>query len=132
MMRVIPDDVWGAMTVYCEARGETYAGQVAVARVTRNRVRQGFARDVAGVVLAPYQFSCWNTQDPNRLVAARLDSDDPRLQQCQRAWAESATNDAGVGDATMYYAPSGVAHVPSWAKPEKFVIQIGAHHFFLG
>lgn len=132
MTRVVPDDVWGALTVWAEARGEPYAGQVAVARVIRNRVRLGWAHDVVGVVLAPYQFSCYNTQDPNRLAAARIDSDDPEVQSARRAWEESETNDAGIGDAVMYYAPRGVDHPPSWATKEKFVITIGHHFFYLG
>src|SRR5262245_52710004 len=121
-MRVIPDDVWGAMTVWAEARGEPYAGQVAVARVIRNRVHQGWAKDVVGVVLQPHQFSCWNTIDPNRIAAARIDSDKEDVAEAQRAWAESAWNDAGIGDAAvMYYAPRGVTHTPSWATADKHI-----------
>ena len=131
-MRVIPDDVWGAITVWAEARGEPYLGQVAVARVIRNRIKQGWAHDAAGVVLQPYQFSCWNTQDPNRLAAARMSSEDPEVQSCQKAWAESATNDAGIGEAVMYFAPRAVSQTPKWATPDKHVVTISHHEFYRG
>lgn len=39
-----------ADNIYYESRGEPYRGQVAVARVTMNRVAAGFAKDVCGVV----------------------------------------------------------------------------------
>ena len=129
-MRVIPDDVWGALTVYAEARGEPYEGKVAVARVIRNRVTQGWEKDVAGVVLRPYQFSCFNTQDPNRLVAARVGSTDKQLQDSQAAWAESEHNDGGIGGAVMYYNPNGVHSTPSWASEDKYVATVGAHRFY--
>ncbi len=129
-MRVVPDDVWAVLTIFCEARGEPYPGKLAVARVIRNRVSGNWARDAAGVVLQPYQFSCWNTQDPNRIVASRMASDEPTVRDCFKAWEESLTQDGGVGDATMYYAPAGVAHPPAWATEEKFVAQVGSQRFY--
>ncbi|MDD7267484.1 MAG: cell wall hydrolase [Lachnospiraceae bacterium] len=44
--------------VYCEAGGEPYIGQVAVASVILNRVdSSSFANTIEGVIMAPYQFS---------------------------------------------------------------------------
>ena len=61
-----PAEILGALTVLGEARGETQAGKLAVAHVIRNRMAKS-GRSVADTVLAPWQFSCWNTGDPNRL-----------------------------------------------------------------
>jgi spore germination cell wall hydrolase CwlJ-like protein len=59
-----------ARTLWGEARGEGLAGQIAVAWTIRNRVNDGKAKSwwgegYAGVCLKPYQFSCWNKNDPN-------------------------------------------------------------------
>ena len=59
-----------AKTIYGEARGEGIRGMVAVACVIRNRVQHPRVRwwgtGWAGVCEAPFQFSCWNLNDPNR------------------------------------------------------------------
>ncbi len=74
-----PAELLLALTLYGEARGEAALGKRAVAWVIRNR--QDVAKrwldlkgrahplfgngTVAGVVLRPWQFSCWNKGDPN-------------------------------------------------------------------
>lgn len=74
-----PDELLLALTLYGEARGETALGKRAVAWVVRNRrelaeawlAKRGRAHPlfgngtIAGVVLRPWQFSCWNKGDPN-------------------------------------------------------------------
>jgi len=61
-----------ARTLWGEARGESLAGQIAVAWTIRNRVNDGNAKSwwgegYTGVCQKPYQFSCWNSTDPNYL-----------------------------------------------------------------
>jgi spore germination cell wall hydrolase CwlJ-like protein len=133
-MRLIEDDAWAIMTVWQEARGESYQGKLAVCRVIRNRMKFKYASDgtVTGTVLRPYQFSGWNTKDVNRLYAAMIDTDDPSVEECAAAWDESLwlENDCGVGDAVLYFNPRAVDAAPSWAKPEKRVAVIGAHEFY--
>ena len=49
---------WLARVVYSEARGEPYAGQVAVAAVVLNRVfDSGFPNTVWGVIFQPLAFT---------------------------------------------------------------------------
>ncbi|RYE62086.1 MAG: cell wall hydrolase, partial [Oxalobacteraceae bacterium] len=59
-----------ARTVWGEARGEGINGMVAVAWTIRNRVedakdRSWWGEGYSGVCQRPYQFSCWNSNDPN-------------------------------------------------------------------
>jgi N-acetylmuramoyl-L-alanine amidase len=59
-----------ARTLWGEARGEGLAGMVAVAWSIRNRVEDGkdkswWGEGYTGVCQKPYQFSCWNKNDPN-------------------------------------------------------------------
>lgn len=59
------------LTMIGESRGESIAGMVAVANVIRNRVRNSFS-DYKAICLAPKQFSCWNDNDPNRILLEEL------------------------------------------------------------
>lgn len=61
-----PADALGALTILGEARGEAFLGKCAVAWVILNRMAKS-GKTVADTVLAPWQFSCWNHADPNRL-----------------------------------------------------------------
>lgn len=54
-----------ALTVLGEAEGEPDIGKSAVAHVVKNRMRKK-RLTVSGVVLKPYQFSCWNARDARR------------------------------------------------------------------
>jgi N-acetylmuramoyl-L-alanine amidase len=68
----LPPEKWEpdtllACTIWGEARGEDLLGKLAVAHVVLNRlIRKGLGPDgVARIVLAKWQFSCWNVNDPN-------------------------------------------------------------------
>jgi spore germination cell wall hydrolase CwlJ-like protein len=119
-MRVLSPDLWGALTIYGEARGESYLGQCAVGEVIRNRIIRRLASDgsVAGTVLKAKQFSCWMDGDPNRLAIAEVDDAEAAWQSCVRAWDESATSIATRG-ATHYMNPELVlriaGRIPTWA-----------------
>lgn len=128
--RVIPDDLWGILCVYAEARGEPYEGQVAVANVVRNRTRMRFFSDgtVVSTVTMPFQFSWMNHGDRQRERVLGSVWDDT-MRKAARAWFESEHTQI-VPDATHYYADYIAA--PSWAKSNRmeFVARIGRHAFF--
>ena len=126
-----------ARTLWGEARGESLAGQIAVAWTIRNRVFDGKARSwwgegYAGVCLKPYQFSCWNKSDPNY---AYLSGAKP-IPAAQYAQALKAADQvmAGTvpdptGGATHYYATT-MPKPPTWAKGAKQTLKLGQHIFF--
>src|SRR5262245_37669606 len=77
------------LTIIGEARGEPIEGQVGVACVIRNRVLT-YNRSYSAICLAPKQFSCWNDNDPNRVLLEELGKQlingnklDQRFSQCQ-------------------------------------------------
>lgn len=72
MMLLSHDDrlTW-ARTIAGEARGESRRGQLAVAFVPFNRARLS-GRSVAQECTRKWQFSCWNTDDPNRATILAL------------------------------------------------------------
>lgn len=132
-----------ARTLWGEARGEGPQGMEAVAQVVFNRIRANswWGRDVVSVCRKPWQFSCWNSNDPNarRLLALTLADGDFRL--AVNAARRVATVEANGlrrlpdGDptqgATHYYAPASVA-TPRWARGLAPCARIGRHLFFKG
>lgn len=130
-----------ARTLWGEARGEGRAGMEAVAHVVYNRIaaRSWWGRDVAAVCRKPWQFSCWNANDPNRGRLLQLNAGDTDFRiacLAARAVADAeATGQRGASDptqgATHYYAPDRVA-APRWALGRAPCARLGRHLFFKG
>ncbi|WP_095080297.1 cell wall hydrolase [Pseudomonas sp. Irchel s3h17] len=126
-----------ARTLWGEARGESIAGQIAVAWTIRNRVNDGRAKSwwgegYVGVCQKPYQFSCWNRNDPNHayLTGAK------QIPFREFAQAQIAAEQViggkvpdPTGGATHYYATTMPA-APVWAAKAKQTLQLGRHVFF--
>ena len=71
-----------ARTIWGEARGETREGRIAVANVVMNRVAdRRWPNTVKAVVLQPFQFSAWNSNDPNRSQMLAVTADDPTFAE---------------------------------------------------
>lgn len=116
-----------AKTIFGEARGESFAGQVAIACVVINRwkAHKWFSgKSIASTCLKPYQFSCWNKSDPNSQILAKLPY--TTYSKYFPAIKEAINNDITVG-ATHYHV-RGLN--PAWAKNHKPCKQIGAHLFY--
>ena len=127
-MDLIPNWCLGVATIKQEAEGEPYEGKVAVGEVIRRRTKLKYASQgtIASTVLAPLQFSGWNTGSPVRVKSCEAQIEDPIVQECRRAWVESETSNLVPG-AVLYHANY---IKPSWAKSVKFVKQIGRHLFY--
>jgi hypothetical protein len=132
-----------ALTVWAEARGEGVKGQSAVAWVMRNRwenprwwSRQrndGILDDtIAAVCKDPWQFSCWNPNDPSRKLL-----DDPKLLEqsrmknirliCEKVLLGEILDPTDRSD---HYCTTKVVRYTSWARGRKPVAVIGLHSFF--
>lgn len=125
-----------ARTIFGEARGEPLEGQEAVASVILNRVRISekkgrywWGNGIIGVCQKPYQFSCWNKNDPSYQRLTTVQADDinfaTTLRIARRA-VIGALKDNTNG-ATHYHA-NYVS--PYWARGEKPVKTIGRHIFY--
>ena len=131
-----------ARTIWAEARGEGVAGQVAVGRCIRNRVEADLGHDgkpdwwgegYVGVCQAPWQFSCWNKNDPNRpyLTGAKAipETEYARAREAAVAAMTSKEPDP-TGGATHYYSTT-MASPPKWTgHPARRTTKIGRHIFF--
>ena len=126
-----------ARTLYGEARGESLAGMVAVAWTIRNRVNDGKAKSwwgegYAGVCLKPYQFSCWNKNDPNFPFLSGA-KPIPVAEMAKAVMVATAVMDGAypdpTGGATHYYATT-MPKAPTWAAKAKQTLRLGHHLFF--
>ena len=126
-----------ARTLWGEARGESLAGQIAVAWTIRNRVFDGkdkswWGEGYAGVCQKPYQFSCWNRNDPNFAYLSGSKAI-PFRELAQTRIAADQVIDGKVpdptGGATHYYAVA-MKKAPAWAAGATQTLKLGGHVFF--
>lgn len=122
-----------ARNVYFEARGESIAGQYAVAEVTMNRKASGrFSGTVCGVV---YQRN-WDPMRQRYVGAFSWTEFDtlppPTGDQWLQAWEVARAvyygREAPVLDGAMYFH---AVHIkPDWAKDKRRLARIGGHVFY--
>ena len=120
-----------ARTIYGEARGEAIEGKAAVANVILNRVSKGgwWGDTIESVCRHPWQFSCWNENDPNLHKLRRVTTADMTFHECV-----IIAGLAVVGllkdntDGATHYVAAGVN--PKWMRELIPCVEIGAHKFF--
>lgn len=123
-----------ALTLWGEARGEGHDGLVAVGCVIRNRVEhpRWWGDDFTAVCLDPWQFSCWNTDDPNLPkmlhVAGVPDADYAAALDVAEGVIGGVTPDP-TQDADSYFDVR-MAEPPSWAARAAHTVDIGHHTFY--
>lgn len=131
MNRTDPVDVL-ARTIWGEARGEGPGGMEAVASVILNRAARPrwWGRDICGVALRPWQFSCWNANDPNLPKMESVGTSDREFRAALVIAARAVAGD--LPDSTNgadSYVDLRVAR-PAWAANRQPVAKIGNHTFF--
>lgn len=118
-----------AKTIFGEARGEDEKGQIAVACCILNRFKSKkwyAGKTIALTCQKPWQFSCWNKNDPNaqKLASLTFPAYSKYFPIIEKAEKEDITNGA-----THYYAPALVS-CPKWATGKKPCFEHGNHLFF--
>lgn len=121
-----------ARTIYGEARGEKTVGKKAVACVIMNRYKskKWFAgKTIAETCQKPWQFSCWNKNDPNRQKI--MNASAVELGECLTI-AEKFVN----GEEKDFLCGACHYHTlnvkPNWAEGKKADFMIGHHLFYIG
>lgn len=125
-----------ARTIFGEARGEPVEGMEAVASVVLNRVRIAQKRgrywwgnNIIGVCQKPYQFSCWNKNDPSYHRLTNVTEQNIHFATSVRIARRAvigALKDKTNG-ATHYHADYVK---PYWSRGEKPVKVISRHIFY--
>jgi len=104
--------------VYGEARGEPYAGQVAVAAVVLNRVKSSsFPNTIAGVI---YQKGAFDVVSDGQINLTPNSTAKKAAQDALNGW------DPSYGS-IYYFNPSTATNKWIWSRPH--VITIGKHRF---
>lgn len=125
-----------ARTLYGEARGETVRGKEAVACVIVNRANRAQARGgywwgntIEEVCLKPWQFSCWNENDPNRAKVLAVGPGQRVFDTCVRIAKRAVSGclqDMTKG-ATHYHTK---AAMPVWSRGRPVCAELGRHQFY--
>lgn len=128
---------WAIMTAAHEARGESDDGMTGVMEVIRNRTVRKYQSSgaVSSTVLWPFQFSGWNTQDPNRRFMADMPSDDDLYHRLHRAYERAFLEDSQITlGAVLYHTkarPSGITRwPPDWTLGAVLLVEIDHHVFY--
>jgi len=122
------DDTLAALTIYLEARGESFAGKLAVAAVIRNRMNHKYHSDgtVKGTVLRAKQFEPWIGRNPEEI---EFDPRNQKMQESLLAWKLVQDGRNIVDGAVLFYNPQ-LVKTPRWAQVNRKVAKIGGHEFF--
>lgn len=131
-----------ALTIFGEARGESWIGKLAVGYSVRHRVETDIKEDkkpdwwgegYEAVCLKPKQYSCWNSADPNRPLLDRLTvASDSRLRECLAAAACAMFGiEPDPINGARHYIRAGSPLPPHLVgrRPDKI---IGNHQFYEG
>lgn len=129
-----------ARTIYGEARGEYVslsgglAAYIAVANVVVNRSLEPlrYGGSIAAVCQKPYQFSCWNQNDPNLDVIEAVERGEDVLfdlaievakHVVKREWPD-------LTNGSNHYFSNTMNAEPAWAVNQRCLRQIGRHRFY--
>lgn len=125
-----------ARTLWGEARNQGKEGMQAVANVVMNRAAHAqkkgkfwWGNNVIQICQKPYQFSCWNRNDPNFQKLQRVDETDlyfaSALRIARRAMIEALPD---ITHGATHYHTKTIA--PYWSKGQKAAAEIGDHIFY--
>jgi spore germination cell wall hydrolase CwlJ-like protein len=115
-----------AKNIYYEIGTESKEGMLAIAQVTMNRKREGFANTICGVVyqrtetVCQFSWVCQNKQPPSPNVYSKA----------YEVARKSLTNRIAMSKLynALYYHADYIN--PGWNKDLNFVTQIGPHRFY--
>lgn len=126
-----------ARTIFGEARGELAHSEggmqslYAIGWVVKNRTKYlQFSPQIHKVCMQPWQFSCWNLNDHNRIKLLQATFEDKTFQLCFLAATQVLFDN--VKDCTNganHYHTTSITP-PYWAKGKKPSAQIGHHIFY--
>lgn len=129
-----------ARTLWGEARNQGLDGMAAVANCVMNRVQIDLHNDgkpdwwgegVTDVCQKPWQFSCWNANDPNRAKLLAVTAADPYYRDALVIASAAVAGQLRdrTGGATHYYAPK-VVGAPTWVAKGTYTAKVGDQLFY--
>lgn len=134
------NDVWAVTrTIFGEARGAGALGMYGVACVISNRLQLDtwFGDTWSNVCMKPFQFSCWNDDDPNRSYISDYDektalynNDLISFKAAQKiAYLFCQNNGVDVTMGSTHYYDNSINLPQSWAKSWMPTLSFAGFHF---
>ena len=80
----------------------------------------------------PWQFSCWNKDDPNLFKLESVDLSDKTFRECTLAALEAVDGPQLLPPTTRHYYATSMPEPPFWANGFEPVMEHGRHKFFEG
>ena len=132
---LIPDWKLVVLTAIQEASTEGLIGMTVVCEVIRDRAATKYNSDgtIPGTVLAPKQFSGWNTNDPNRIRSLSYDISHPAMVDAIRAYKNAFEKRTNYAMGANLYHADYMDPYPPWSKAPNVVRlgQVGTHILYL-
>lgn len=131
-----------ARTLWGEARSEGYSGMLAVAATIMNRVNTDLNNDkkpdwwgegVVEVCTKPWQYSCWNANDPNLPKLKAVTTADVSFKKAVEIAIEAIKKGRIIPDPTFgatHYVVDTYVDKTAWTKGRKPLVKIGRHVFY--
>lgn len=128
-----------ARTIYGEARGEYgcveggLASLIAVGNVVMNRLEasENYGKTISEVCLKPWQFSCWNRNDPNHDLLMKPEIIDPVFTICHEVATKVSNGEwPDITKGSEHYHATSLAQLPAWAKGQRPRFQLSRHIFY--
>ncbi len=129
-----------ARTIYGEARGEYFrsdggiASLVCVANVIVNRAKKPkrYGENIAKICKRPYQFSCWNKNDPNCMILSKVQQGDDKIFDLCLQVAENVLKGQwpDLTDGANHYHASWMKTYPAWSMGHVPTKRAGQHLFY--
>ena len=129
-----------ARTIYGEARGEYgrrdggMAALIAVGNVVMNRLKAKtwYGLTLKEICQKPFQFSCWNRQDPNRaLIMSSQIEQEPIFKICREVAQQVVTYQwPDLTQGSDHYYALTLSNPPAWSQQAQPRLKLGQHVFF--
>lgn len=135
----LPENELMALTIWAEARSEPYDGRRAVGSVILNRRDKNgwFGKTIHEVCLKPFQFSCYNRNDPQYTNLANIASNFGFATSKYGSLRSCLYIANGLIDGTIpKYLNIDHYHTldihTSWDDKMEVAFEIGNHRFYVG
>lgn len=128
-----------ARTIYGEARGEYtcleggLASLIAVGNVVMNRLKaqSRYGKTIQEVCQKPWQFSCWNENDPNRVILMKGEIVDPIFIVCREVASNVITHAwPDLTRGSDHYHATTLFPLPPWARGRQPKVRFANHIFY--
>lgn len=117
-------------TLYGEAKSGSVQDAQAIACVVLNRVHyRNWPNKIADVCLQPWQFSCWNHNDPNRDRIMKAKSG-KWFDRCRQIAEDAARGDLDDPTQQSTHYHTHAMGKPKWAKKRWPVYNTPSHAFY--